>query len=638
MRDHAFVRYPLASHAAPFSGFSLNEQNPAMPHPTTVLRLTTCLLLFLALLLPGCGGTASREGAEGGDASRGGLSRTSTSKLLELPVPSDGPKSMDPAEGSTLYENMCVVQSYETLLQYKYLTRPLQLEPLLLAEMPTVSDDGLTYRFRLKPGIRFHDDPCFPDGKGRELVAADVLYTFKRLMDDDVSLKNRWLVENTIVGFDQYADAQNAAPQYDYEAAVAGMRIVNDHEFEIELVEPVQRFVWTLAMFQTSIVAREAVETYGDRFARKAIGTGPYRMEKWIENESMTFVRNPNYHGTLEVGDDVTAENAEAWKLTSQQQLPLNEGLVYHFFVEEQPMWLQFRSGKLDYTRVPKDNFGEAFNKRTRQLSPAFQKLGITAHAVPLLDFIFYGFNMEDPLLGGYTDEKKYLRQAISLAMDWDERNDAIYNNICLIYDGMIPPGLEGHPEDGRAPNSYRGPDLQRARELLAKAGYPDGKGLPVIDYYSSLEGPGKENAEITARQLAKIGIKLNPRLDVFSAFIESVNNRKAPFFSFAWGSDYPDGENNLALFYGPNESPGANHFNYQNAEFDKLYEQIRSMPPSPERTAIYERMRDMVIEDTPFVGSMARTRYYLGQPWLKNFHPTEDFMNWTKYLVIETP
>jgi ABC-type transport system substrate-binding protein len=255
-----------------------------------------------------------------------------------------------------------------------------------------------------------------------------------------------------------------------------------------------------------------------------------------------------------------------------------------------------------------------------------------------LLDFIFYGFNMEDPLLGGYTDEKKYLRQAISLAMDWDERNDAIYNNICLIYDGMIPPGLEGHPEDGRAPNSYRGPDLQRARELLAKAGYPDGKGLPVIDYYSSLEGPGKENAEITARQLAKIGIKLNPRLDVFSAFIESVNNRKAPFFSFAWGSDYPDGENNLALFYGPNESPGANHFNYQNAEFDKLYEQIRSMPPSPERTAIYERMRDMVIEDTPFVGSMARTRYYLGQPWLKNFHPTEDFMNWTKYLVIETP
>ena len=140
----------------------------------------------------------------------------------------------------------------------------------------------------------------------------------------------------------------------------------------------------------------------------------------------------------------------------------------------------------------------------------------------------------------------------------------------------------------------------------------------------------------MTVRQLKKINININPRLDVFSSFMESVDNGKAPFFAFAWHSDYPDAENNMALFYGPNQSPGANHFNYKNAEFDKLYEQIRVMPSSPERTKILEQMRDMVIEDAPYLGSMARTRYYLVRPWLLNCKPTEDFWNWYKYLDLD--
>ena len=599
----------------------------------TRLRAAGSLVMLLLLICSvGCGPRSSNS------TTAGDKRDASAKKTLRLPIPSDGPKSMDPAVGSTQYDNMCISQVYEPLLQYKYLARPLQLEPLLLAEMPTVSDDGRTYRFKLRQDIRFHDDPCFPDGKGRQLVAQDVFYSWKRLADDKLSQKSWWIVENTIVGFDEFRREQNAADVFDYDAPVDGMVVIDDHQFEVKLTEPVQRFLWTLAMFQTAIVPREAVEKYQTRFARHPVGTGPFVMDEadWIPNKSMKLKVNPNFREEFYPTEHMPEDVELGLQEMAGQKVPFVDGIDFGFFVEEQPMWLQLRSGKLDISRVPKDNFGEAFNKRTKKLKPEFEKENVVAHAVPLLDFIFYGFNMNDPLLGGNSEKNQYLRQAMALAIDWDERNDAFYNNLCIIYDGMIPPGLDGFPKDGNGPVSLRGPDLQRARELLQKAGYPDGKGLPTIDFYSSLEGPGRQAAEMTARQLKKIGIQVNPRLDVFSSFIEAVDNGKAQFFSFAWHSDYPDAENNLALFYGPNQAPGANHFNYKNQEFDKLYEQIRVMPPSPERTAILEQMRDMVLIEAPFIGSMARTRYYLVQPWLKNCKPTEDFWTWYKYLDVD--
>ena len=137
-------------------------------------------------------------------------------------------------------------------------------------------------------------------------------------------------------------------------------------------------------------------------------------------------------------------------------------------------------------------------------------------------------------------------------------------------------------------------------------------------------------------RQLSDLGITVKAHLLDFSQLIQKVNNRSAQFFSFAWASDYPDGENNLAIFYGPNASPGSNHFNYSNPEYDALYEQIVAMPPGEERTAIYERMQAILMEDCPYAGSMARTRYYIVTPQLKNFKPVETFSNWFKYLDVE--
>ena len=619
--------------------------------PKLFRSLTLLLISGLLCLAAGCGSSTPTKVAGDSKSSSGGTATAdapSTETLkrkkseaglkeVRFPIASDGPRSMDPADGSTHYDNRCIGQIYETLVQTKYLKRPFELEPLLLEKMPEVSDDGLTYHFTLKKGVRFHDDDCFADGKGRELVAEDVIYSIKRLGDADVSLKNWWLVENTIVGFDEYRKTQNDADKFDYDVAFEGLKRINDYEFEVKLVEPVTRFMWVLGMFQTSVVPREAVEKYGTRFARHPVGTGPFTMkeEDWVPKQRMVLNKNPNYHECFYPSESMPEDEGAGLTKAAGKRLPFVDRVTIAFFLESQPMWLEFMSGNLDFTTVPKDNHNEAFTRRWK-VKPRMKNLGITGTPVPLLDFIFLGFNMEDPLLGGDSEKNKYLRQAIALSIDWDQRNDVFYNDTARIYDGVVPPGLPGHPEEGLAEQNYRGPDLQRARELLAKAGYPNGEGLPKINYYSSIEGPGNEMAEMTVGHLGKIGIELNPRLDVFSTFIESVNNKKAPLFSFAWGSDYPDPENNMQLFYGPNESPGSNHFNYKNPEFDKLYEQIRVMPPSDERTAIIEKMQAILIEDSPYIGAMARYRFVLSQPWLKNCKPTEQILNTFKYLDIE--
>lgn len=572
-------------------------------------------------------------------------------KILRIPMTTNGPGTLDPITGSTMYENRACSAVYETLLQYKYLKRPLELEPLLLAEMPEMLDGGRLWKFRLAEGIRFHDDACFPGGQGRELKAADVIYSWKRLADPANTYKSWWLVEGLIKGFNEYKDQQaariEAGEAFDYEAAVEGMRLTGDYTFEIELAEANQQFIWRLAMFQFSIVPREAVEHYGSTFAAHPVGTGAFILKNesdWVRNSSILFHKNPNYRVERFPAEMMPEDEALGFKEAAGKQVPFIDKLEFTFYVETQPSWLEFKSGREDFTTVPQSGFEEAFSRRTKELRRSWSANGIRAVQVPLLDFIFTEFNMEDELLGGYTPEKKALRQAFNLARDWDENNETFYFGMALPYDGVIPPGLDGHPNDNpehRMPYSTRGPDYARAREKLREAGYEidaQGKvvGLPVIEFYTSAGAESQRITELLQRNYEQVGIRLNPRYVNFTDLMNKVDLRQAPMFSFAWGSDYPDAENNLALFYGPNESPGSNHSNYKNPEYDRLYEQIRTMQPGPERTAIYTKMNAMLIEDAPFTGSLARTRVYLIQPWCKYFKPTEDFYTYIKYIDID--
>lgn len=604
---------------------------------SVLVALVGCALFVFGAAAAG----ASQPGGGGGE------------KFARLPIRADGPKSLDPAKGSTTYDNQVICQIYETLLQIKYLVRPESVksydeisEPLLCAEMPAVTDqpDGTQiWKFKLRDDVFFHDDPCFPGGKGRKLVSDDVFFSWKRLADPQYEYENYWLIQDTILGLDEYKESQaalvKAGKPFDYAAPVEGFRKVSDTEFEVVLKKPVVRFGWVISMFQTSIVAREAVERYGDTLGKHPVGTGPFILKNesdWKPGQNMILHRNPTYRTEL-YPDEATAKEKEQGLLAAAgKKLPFLDRIELVFYTPDPVMWQDFQDRKIAYTQVPAEYFEKAFVKRTQKLNSEYAGKGIQAEAVPLLDFIFRGFNMEDPLLGGYDEKRTKLRQAIALAFDPDEQNDVFYNGINIVYDGPIPPPLDGFPKNGKVEGAFRGPNLRKARQLLAEAGYPEGKGLPEIEYYTSKGGNQAEQTQAEIRMLARIGVKLNPKLVDFSELIEAINQKKAQMFGFAWGTDYPDPENNLALFYSKNKAPGANHYNYDRPEFDKKYEQIIVMKPGPERTKIIEEMRDMVIRDVPFVGSMARTRFYLAHPFLKNFKPSEDFYNWFKYLDVE--
>ena len=573
-----------------------------------------------------------------------GVIAQSGEKILRVPVTTSGPRSLDPAVGSSVYDNQAVVQAYETLLQFKYLKRPLELEPLLLAEMPEELEGGRVYRFRLRDDIYFHDHECFPGGEGRQLIADDVFYSWKRLADPKSRLQNWSKVEGLIVGFDDFKNEQNAAVDagraFDYSAAVAGFRKIDDLTFEVELNEANRQFLWKIATFQMAIVPREAVDFLGERISSQMVGTGPFRLVEWIPNSRLVFERNPEYREVY-YPTEAMAEDIEAGLLDAEgQRLPIVDGVEYTFFVETQPMWLEFKAKNLDWTTVPQSGFEEAFNQRTKRLNRDWRREGIVYQPVPLLDFIYRGFNMDDDLVGGYTPDKIALRRAIAMCMDLNEVNESRYNGIPVIYDGAIPPGVDGHLPAGSFDPPNRGPNFDRSRELLREAGYTvvDGKvtDLPPIDLYTSRGADSEQIVEMFNRNLAQVGIKINPRYVDFAKLTEVLDNSEAPIFSLAWGMAYPDAEYNLQLFWGPNKAPRPNAFNFVNAEYDELYTKIKVLPPGDERTAVYNRMQEIVNEYCVFIGSQARVRQYLVHPWVKNFKATETFYNYIKYLDLD--
>lgn len=568
-------------------------------------------------------------------------------KVIRVPISTSGPRSLDPAVGTSTYDNRAVVQVYETLLEYSYFERPLQLEPLLLAEMPEELDGGTRYRFKLRDDVYFQDDPCFPGGQGRRLVTDDVFYSWKRLADPTYRLENWARVDRMILGFNEYKDEQNErvnrGERFNYDAPVEGMVKINDREFEVILPDANRQFLFKIATFQMAIVPREAVEHYGpQRMNSHMVGTGPFRLVEWLPGTQIVFERNPTFREVYYPDIDFDEEDRRrGFHESVGQRLPIVDRVEIKFFVESTPMWLEFKAGQLDHTTVPQAGYEEAFDQRRGRLNRDWLRREIDYQPIPLADFIYRGFNMRDSLVGGYTPERIALRRAIAMCMDLEEINRSRYNNLPVIYDGFIPPGVDGHLPAGTLQPPNRGPDFEKARALLREAGYTvDRNGrvtdLPPIDMYTSRGAESEQIVEMFSRNLAQVGIRMNPRYVDFAQLTEALNDSRAPMFSLAWGMAYPDAEYNLQLFYGPNAAPRPNAFNFQNDEYDELYIQIKTMQPGPERTAVYRRMQEIVNHYCVFIGSQARVRQYLVHPWMKNFKATEDFYNYFKYIDID--
>lgn len=542
----------------------------------------------------------------------------------------------DPAKAMDLPSIQAISKMYEGLLQYSYLERPYRVEPCLAESLPEVSSDGTVYTFRLRRGIYFQDDPCFTNsaGKGRELCAEDFVYAIKRVADLKVGSSGYWAFRDRIVGLDEFREG-TAKGETDYAARVEGLETPDRYTLRIRLKRPFAALQWILTMNYAYAVPHEAVDYYGDEFVSHPVGTGAYILKSHVHNYRMEFIRNPKWLETGRV-DLYPASGApgdkEAGLLDDAgKPMPFFDRIVQYVIADPSTRWLLFLSGKLEVTSLTRDNW-DAVVTPDRKLVKSMVDRGIVMETMPLLDTAYIGFNMEDPVVG----KNRLLRQAMMAAFD-RERWVRFQNGRVTPAAGPIPPSMAVTNQS----TSLFPFDLVRARELLAQAGYPGGKDpqtgrrLELTLELGSGESETREMAEVLSSFMEQIGIVLVPSFNNWPTFLKKLEQRRAQIFYLTWMADYPDPENFLQLFYGPNVTPGANRCNYVNAEFDKLYERSGTLPEGPEKTVVYSRMEQIVKEDCPWLFLHHTLSVTLRHSRLGNYKPHDFPMGLNKYYRI---
>lgn len=529
-------------------------------------------------------------------------------------------KGFDPVLSDDLYSNTAASQVYEGLMQYSYLDRPYKVIPNLADGMPTISPDGLTYTFKLKKGVKFADDPCFKatSGKGRELTAEDFIYSWKRLADMKLHSSGWWIFDKHIVGLNEFREASKNAATTDYSVNVEGLQAPDPHTLVVKLTESYPQFLYVLSMVFSSVVAREAVEAYTKDFLNHPVGTGPYLVKEWIRGAKIVFERNPTFRGdtyptTGEPGDKEAGLLEDAGK-----PCPFVDRVEVNIIVEDQPRWLRLMKGEFDAGGIPKDNFSTAIDAKTKELKQSLADKGMRLSKTAELDITMTAFNMEDPILG----KSAKLRKAMALAYNNARRIDLFYTGRALPAQSPIPPGIFGYDETRKNPSGEY--NVEKAKALLAEAGYPDGKGLPEFVSEEMADTTARQFGEMFQREMAKIGIKVRCNANTWPEFSAKMKSKRAQIFGYAWSADYPDPENFLQLLFGPNESPGPNNSNFKHARYDELYNKMKNMADGPERKKLIDEMVAIFYEESPWILGVHRLIYLLQHKWMRNYkyHP----------------
>jgi len=551
----------------------------------------------------------------------------SNEKVLNLVVTAKV-KGMDPIFSDDRYSNNEVARVYEGLLEYHYTKRPYTLVPNLAEAMPEVSKDGLTYTFKIKQGVMFHDDKAFQGGKGRELVAEDFVYSIKRLADPKLQSTGWWLLDGKIKGLNEWRDANQKKETVDYTQTVEGLQALDKYTLKFVLKKNFPQFLYALAMPFTFAVAKEAVDFYAKEFLNHPVGTGPFVLPKFEQSNKIVYTKNPTFRNKLYPSEGSEDLKAKGFLTDAGKKLPLIDKIEVTILEEDQPRWLNFLKGNLDYIAIPKDNFSSALTP-SKSLSQDLLDKGIQLLIEPSLDITYIAFNHENPLFQNIK-----LRRAMALAYDVNKSNELFYNGTGLAAQSIVPPGIAGYKSDFVSP--WRGPDLEKAKQLLAEAGYPNGKSLPEITYDCPSSTVSRQMGEHFKSQMEQIGVRVKVVQNPWPDLQKKIKTKTVMTHGIAWGADYPDAENFLQLLYGPNKSPGSNGANFDNAEFNKLFEQAAIMQDTPERTALYEKLNLMASDLAPMIYGVHRQAYVLTQGWLKNFIPTDFEAGQAQYLNID--
>jgi oligopeptide transport system substrate-binding protein len=550
----------------------------------------------------------------------------------------DDVKTWDPASAyDSVSLNDMVPAIYESLYQYAYLADVYQIEPLLAESMPKYSKDKLTLTIPVKKGILFQDDPCFKatQGKGRELKAQDFVYAFKRHALPSIQAQGWWTLDGKVVGINAFHDRLVKASKEEipkiFDEEVEGLKALDDYTLQIKLVKPYPQLMYVLAMAFTAPVAREAVEAYADpqgNLYDHPIGTGPYLLTRWDRNHTVVLDRNPNYRRDPYPSQGSSEYRRMGLLADAGKPMPFVDRIEVNVVHEDQPRWLNFMKGNKDLLLLPKDNFREAIINQVN-LTPELVKKGARLSIDDGVVIQFVTFNMKDKLVGS----NKYLRQALSSAIDREKWISIFTNGTARKMVNLIPPGIKDRPKTDKIKYDY---NLTHAKELLKRAGYPGGRGLPPLKF--DLRGASttdRQFGDFITEQFGQIGVKVEVIQNTFPAYLEKLKQGNLQVFYGTWQMDYPDAENIYQLLYGPNQAPGPADANYDNPMFNKLFAQMSVLESSPKRAVIIQKMDDLIQEDCPWVMGYYEAEYYFSHPWLMNFKSSQIIQNKFKYYRI---
>ena len=584
------------------------------------MKFSVYLFITAVLSLAGCGGTSSEQ-----EPNEMVLQHALYAKI----------KGLDPIIIQDEYSLNVCSQIFETLYQYHYLKRPYQLVPLLADAMPQVSDDKLTYTVKIKKGIYFQDDECFPGGKGRELKAEDLVYNIKRTADIKNLSPNWSYIEDKIVGLDEFREYTKTCKRpedVDYSRPIAGLQTPDDYTVVIRIKRPWPQLVDNLlADVRNAPMAKEAVEYYSRDIISHPVGTGSFMLNEWRRGSYIELVRNPNFRGELYPSEGEFGDKEAGYLNDAGKIMPFADKIVWRIIVEQQPAWFLFLQGKIDAKGIPKDNWDEALTA-SRELTKKMKKLNIHLETFKDPSTFYLGFNMQDPVLG----KNKALRRAISCAIDRETFVELFFNGAFDVAYGVIAPIMASYDPNIKD-KGYTRYDPEKAKELMKQAQDIHGGPLPVLQL--AMQGSStfyRQFGGFLRRHLNAVGLEVEVEYMDWPTFQAKVNNADVQMFAAGSGAGIPDAQDFLSQFYSKYKSPGPNHFNYYNPEFDRLYEITEVMPDSTGRRELYRKMELIVLEDCPAAFLDHRVGYVLVHDWYKNYKPHAFAYGLSKYRRID--
>ncbi|NEU09832.1 ABC transporter substrate-binding protein [Flavihumibacter sp. R14] len=472
----------------------------------------------------------------------------------------EGLTSLDPAFARNQNALWMVNQLFNGLVQ---VDDSLKTVPAI-ARSWEISADGRTYTFFLRPDVYFHDNPLFPQGKGRKVVAADFVYSYSRIIDPKIASSGAWIFNDKVNGKDAF-------------------KALSDSVLQITLKKPFTPFMSMLTAQYCSVIPHEVAEHYGKDFRNHPVGTGPFRFKYWKEGEILVMLKNEKY-----------------WETDGTNKLPYLDAVKATFISDKQTAFMEFIKKNLDFFNSIDGSYRDDILTKSGKMTKKYQGK-FQLRTGPYLNTEYLGILVDTSMAIVQSSplRDKKIRKAINYAIDRRKMIKYLRNSIGTpAHAGFIPKGMPGFDMEKVKGYEY---NPAKAKRLLSEAGFPNGKGMPEIKLQTSTTY--KDLIEFVQGELNGIGINCRVEVNQATSLREQIAKNSINFFRGSWIADYPDGENYLSVFYSKNYVPiGPNYTSFKNRKFDALFERSFLETDNEKRYALYREMDNLVMEESPVV------------------------------------